>query len=87
MRASAYARCMAEFCPHGCYWDCEHRRPPERGGLDWPAQRSEDTAALWPVEPVDGGSLRWCAECRSPFYEAVAHAREHQRMRQLGWLR
>ena len=65
-----------DYCPHGCYWDCEHRRAPQRDPI-------EDSPLIW---QGDSGTLRWCAECASPFYDAVAHARKHQAMRQLGWL-
>jgi hypothetical protein len=65
-----------EFCPYGCYWECEHRAP----GLN-PAR-----AALRPVDDEDGRPLQRCRECGDFFANAVAHSREHVRMRQLGWL-
>lgn len=63
-----------DLCPHGCYWECEHRAP--------------DTAeaALRPVHDEAGRALQRCRECGNFFYSAVAHAREHQEMRMLGWL-
>jgi hypothetical protein len=62
-----------ELCPHGCYWECEHRTSGER-------------LRLRAVTDDAGRMLRRCRECREFFYDAVAHGREHERMRQLGWL-
>jgi hypothetical protein len=65
----------SEFCPFGCYWECEHRETvgPER-------------AKLRPVDGADGRPLSRCRECGEFFDDVVAHSREHTRMRQLGWL-
>ncbi|MBM3140012.1 MAG: hypothetical protein FJZ92_07310 [Chloroflexi bacterium] len=65
-----------EFCLHGCYWECEHlvasgRVTPER-------------AALRPVDDGIGHTLMRCRECGDYLYDVVGHAREHQRLRQLG---
>lgn len=62
-----------ELCPHGCYWECEHRSSGER-------------VRLRAVTDDAGRRPRRCRECREFFYDAVAHGREHERMRQLGWL-
>ena len=65
-----------EFCPYGCYWECEHRAP----GLD------PERARLRPVDDEEGRPLKRCRECGDFFSDVVAHSREHTRMRQLGWL-
>lgn len=66
----------ADFCPHGCYWECEHR-----------TERSAESRALMPVEhPVTGATLRMCMECGDYFYDAIEHAQEHARLRQLGYI-
>jgi hypothetical protein len=76
---------VAEFCPYGCYWDCEHRASPLVEALD-PAEALE-RARLRPVTDADTGQpLRRCRECGGYFYDAYSHSREHARMRQLGWL-
>lgn len=62
----------AELCPFGCYWECEHRTP------------SSAAAALKPVYDAQGRELRRCRECGDLFYGAIEHAREHERLRQLG---
>jgi hypothetical protein len=72
------ARESPAFCPHGCYCDCEHRiaagtTSPERAGLR-------------EVQHTEARPLLRCAECGDYFHDAAAHGREHQRLRQLGWL-
>ena len=62
-----------ELWLNGCYWECEHRTSVERQRL----RAVTDDASR---------TLRRCRECRGFFYDAVAHGREHERMRQLGWL-
>ena len=68
----------AGFCPFGCYWDCEHRTAA--------GTASPERAALRPVEDGSGGTLMRCRDCGGYLYDVVAHAREHERLRQLGWL-
>jgi hypothetical protein len=67
-----------EFCPFGCYWECEHRGAADRAGID--------RSALRPVEDTTGHKLMRCRDCGDYLYDVVGHAREHQRMRQLGWM-
>jgi hypothetical protein len=75
---------MADFCPHGCYWDCDHAERPRE--IDDPLEAAE-RARLRPVTDADTAQpLRRCRDCGGYFYDAVSHAREHSRMRQLGWL-
>jgi hypothetical protein len=69
-----------DLCPHGCYWDCEHRAAASLPFDDG------DRAVLRPVHDEAGRELRRCRECGEFFYSTVEHAREHERMRQLGWL-
>ncbi len=68
---------METFCPQGCYWECEHRVEQ----VD-----ARERQRLRPVDDEHGRTLHRCRECGDYFYDAVAHGREHQRMRQLGWL-
>jgi len=68
----------ADFCRQGCYWDCEHRAA---------AAAALERMHLHPVEHATGRPLQRCDECGDYFYDTSEHAREHQRMRQLGWLR
>jgi hypothetical protein len=75
---------MAEFCPHGCYWDCEHLEGAR--GSDDPAEAAE-RARLRPVTEHDRMKpLQYCGDCGGSFRDAARHGREHARMRQLGWL-
>jgi hypothetical protein len=57
-----------EFCPFGCYWECEHRETvgPER-------------AKLRPVDGADGRPLSRCRECGDFFDDVVTHSRAHTR--------
>lgn len=71
------------FCAFGCYWDCEHPRSLIEPAPDDEAER----ARLYPVTDADRARpLLRCAECGEDFRDAVRHARDHVRMRQLGWL-
>ena len=63
-----------DFCPEGCYWACEHGIPAGR-------LRGELTVADRVARPP-----MCCAECGDYLHDVVGHAREHERMRQLGWL-
>jgi hypothetical protein len=75
---------MPEFCPHGCYWECEHLDGAH--AVEDPAEAAE-RARLRPVTDADTHQpLQRCRDCGGYFYSAVSHAREHSRMRQLGWL-
>jgi hypothetical protein len=67
-----------DFCPQGCYWECEHRTPSLAAMME--------RAGLRPAEEAGGRSLSRCGECGEYFADSVEHAREHQRLRQLGWL-
>ncbi len=70
-----FAECLGpdELRPRGCYWECEHRARGER-------------LRLRAVTDDAGRMLRRRRECYECFDDAVAHGREHERMRQLGWL-
>lgn len=75
---------MTDFCPHGCYWDCDHLEAQR--ALDDPVERAE-RARLRPVTDRDRlKPLQYCTECGGSFRDAAWHSREHARMRQLGWL-
>ena len=75
---------MAEFCPHGCYWDCEHLEGARV--IEDPAEAAE-RARLRPVTEQDRMKpLQYCGDCGGSFRDAARHGREHARMRQLGWL-
>ena len=75
---------MAEFCPHGCYWDCEHL---DGARVANDAVEAAERARLRPVTDADVvAPMQRCHECGGYFRSAVGHAREHARMRQLGWL-
>lgn len=75
---------MAEYCPHGCYWECEHLEAI-RSSED-PVEQAE-RARLRPVSHADRlRELQVCADCGGSFRDAAYHSREHARMRQLGWL-
>ncbi len=72
---------MTDFCPHGCYWDCDHLE----------ATRAEEDGAerarLRPVTDRDRlRPLQLCDDCGGSFRDAAWHSREHARMRQLGWM-
>jgi hypothetical protein len=62
----------------GCYWECEH--------LAAAGTVSAERAALRTVDDGDGHKLMRCRDCGDYLYDVVAHAREHERMRQLGWM-
>lgn len=66
------------FCPEGCYWECDH--------LVATGAVSAEGAALRPVEDHDRVTLMRCDDCGDYLYDVVAHARDHERLRQLGWL-
>ncbi|MEZ4502535.1 MAG: hypothetical protein R3C39_07910 [Dehalococcoidia bacterium] len=71
------------FCAFGCYWDCEH----PRATIEVDPTEAAERARLHPVTDEDRvGPLLHCAECGEDFRSAVRHARDHARMRQLGWL-
>ncbi len=75
---------MAEYCPRGCYWECEH---PERVAVAPDPVEAAERARLRPV--TDGDRLRAlqvCSDCGGSFRDAAYHSREHARMRQLGWM-
>lgn len=67
-----------DLCPYGCYWECEHRIAAGRA--------SPERTALRPIEDGGGGTLMRCRDCGDYLYDVVAHAREHERLRQLGWM-
>ena len=69
---------VAGFCPEGCDWECEH--------LVAAGTVSAERAALRPVDDRTAGTLMRCGDCGDYLSDVVAHAREHERMRQLGWL-
>jgi len=70
-----------ELCRYGCYWECEHRAPEavEADGLAM-------AGALLPVHDDEGRALGRCRDCGGMFYALMDHAREHERLRQLGLL-
>lgn len=72
---------VADLCRHGCYWDCEHR--PSEARID---DASRASGALLPVHDDDGRALGRCRDCGGMFYAPLEHAREHERLRQLGLL-
>lgn len=64
-----------EFCEHGCYWECDHRRRPH-AGRPIAGMRNADPAALWDYY-FAADDLRYCLECGKRFSDAVRHAKEH----------
>ncbi|MSP22179.1 MAG: hypothetical protein EXR66_04070 [Dehalococcoidia bacterium] len=75
---------MTEFCPHGCYWDCDHLEAAR--AVEDPLEVVE-RARLRPVTEQDRlKPLQFCGDCGGLFRAAARHGREHPRMRQLGWL-
>lgn len=87
----------ADLCPHGCYWDCEHRTassasptssasPASGSSGDADAPGAGRTPSLRPVHDDHGRALNRCRECGDFFYGVLEHSREHARKRQLGWL-
>jgi hypothetical protein len=81
---------MTQLCPHGCYWDCEHTREgreTDASVLEGEFDEMRERARLRAVTSADTMQrLRRCQECGEDFRDAVRHARDHTRMRQLGWL-
>lgn len=78
---------MTSLCPHGCYWDCEHAREATTSAFGGDFDEARERARLRAVTSADTMQpLRRCQECGEDFRDAVRHAREHTRMRQLGWL-
>ena len=72
------------FCVEGCYWECEHARPAI---VEATTAEVAERARLHAVTADDRARpLLRCAECGEDFRDAVRHARDHVRMRQLGWL-
>lgn len=70
------------LCRFGCYWDCEHR-----GGADGEGLRASVASGTpMPVHDDSGRELRRCRDCGGMFYGLMDHAREHERLRQLGLL-
>ncbi len=75
----AFGADAPDFCPRGCYWPCEHRSVS--------TVHPEDSRLRSVEDPITGLPLRLCRECGDYFLDAVEHAREHARLRQLGSLR
>jgi hypothetical protein len=73
------------LCRFGCYWECEHRVAAEGDGLR-ASVASVAASTPMPVHDDSGRELRRCRDCGGMFYGLMDHAREHERLRQLGLL-
>jgi hypothetical protein len=79
--APGHVEAAADLCRYGCYWDCEHRALASH-----PGDALAVAGALLPVHDDDGRTLGRCRDCGGMFYTLMDHAREHERLRQLGSL-
>ena len=65
-----------DYCEHGCYWDCDHRKRRPGAGRPIAGMHNADPAALWDYY-LAADDQRYCLECGERFVDAVTHARDH----------
>jgi len=76
---------LPDLCPRGCYWECEHRTT-STSATGVKESPTVPGLGLFPVEDTQGRPLQRCRDCGDFFYSAIEHARDHEQLRQLGFI-